>query len=275
MTPAWTAASALAWPVPRVSWKCTPTATPGQAAADGVEQLDDPQRGGRPDRVAEAELVGAGGDRGPGDVDGAGDRGCGPSNGQSQAVAMMTSSEPPAPCASAAISPTAPTASAVDRPALARLCPSAAETTYSRSATPASTARRRRAGWRPGPTSARRPSGTARAATWSASASAGTALRRDERRRLDPAHAGGDQRLEHLQLGRRAGPAPRAAGRRACRPRGRRPPPAAPGRTRSRWPSSGSGVATGLRASSLRGLHRLRGPPRSGDPERFRCTVVS
>ena len=31
VTPAWTATSALAWPVPRVSWKCTPSGTPGQA----------------------------------------------------------------------------------------------------------------------------------------------------------------------------------------------------------------------------------------------------
>src|SRR3712207_3826785 len=31
VTPAWTAASALACPVPRVSWKCTPTSVPGQA----------------------------------------------------------------------------------------------------------------------------------------------------------------------------------------------------------------------------------------------------
>src|SRR3712207_2792159 len=64
-----------------------------------------------------------------------------PSNGQSQAVAMMTSRLPPAPCASPAISGTAATASAVLRPALARLCPSEAETTYSRCAIPASTAR--------------------------------------------------------------------------------------------------------------------------------------
>ena len=47
----------------------------GAGPADGVEQLDHAQRRRRPDRVAEAELVGAGGHGGPGDVDGAGDRG--------------------------------------------------------------------------------------------------------------------------------------------------------------------------------------------------------
>src|SRR4051794_24135824 len=98
-----------------------------------------------------------------------------PSNGQSQAVAMMTSSEPPAPCASRAISPTAPTASAVERPALARLCPSAALTTYSRSATPASTARPAPRALATSADQCTSPQRESSAATWSASASAGTA----------------------------------------------------------------------------------------------------
>jgi hypothetical protein len=131
-------------------------------AADRVEQLHDPQRGGapmvsprqswsapavtaaratstvRPDRRAPVE--GAVPGRRDDDLEGAS-----------------------GPRARPAISPTAPTASAVDRPALARLWPSEAETTYSRFATP-----RPPPWWPPEgvghqrPTSARRPSGTAR-----------------------------------------------------------------------------------------------------------------
>ena len=175
MTPACTAASALACPVPRVSWKCTPTGTPGQARRTAssswttrsgvVVPMVSPRHSWSAPAVTAARATST--------VRATGVR---PSNGQSQAVAMMTSSEPPAPCARPAISPTAATASAVDRPALARLCPSEAETTYSRLATPASTARtapRALATSADQCTPGQRDSS---AATASASASAGTAF---------------------------------------------------------------------------------------------------
>ena len=54
---------------------------------------------------------------------------------------MMTSNRPPAAWVRPPISPTRSSAASVLRPALARLCPSEAETTYSRSAIPAPVAR--------------------------------------------------------------------------------------------------------------------------------------
>ena len=57
--------------------------------------------------------------------------GVGPSNGQSHAVAMMTSTDAPLSWAIATISAISAVASALERPTLARLCPSAADTTYS------------------------------------------------------------------------------------------------------------------------------------------------
>ena len=89
---------------------------------------------------------------------------------------MMTSSEPPAPWASSAISPTAATASAVERPALARLCPSEADTTYSRFAIPASTARTAPRGLATSADQWTSPQRDSSAATCSASARAGTAF---------------------------------------------------------------------------------------------------
>src|SRR3954451_11009614 len=175
VTPAWTAASALAWPVPRVSWKCTPTAVPGQARRTAssscttrngvVVPMVSPRQSWSAPAVTAALATST--------VRGIGVR---PSNGQSQAVAMMTSSEPPAPCARAAISPTAATASAVLRPALARLCPSEAETTYSRFDTPESTARDAPRGLATSADQCTSPQRDSSAATWSASASAGTAF---------------------------------------------------------------------------------------------------
>ena len=67
--------------------------------------------------------------------------GVGPSNGQSHAVAMMTSTETPLSWAIATISAISAVASAVERPTLARLCPSAADTTYSIDPRPAAIAR--------------------------------------------------------------------------------------------------------------------------------------
>ena len=67
--------------------------------------------------------------------------GVGPSNGQSHAVAMMTSTEAPLSWAIATISAISAVASAVERPTLARLCPSAADTTYSIEPRPAAMAR--------------------------------------------------------------------------------------------------------------------------------------
>src|SRR3954465_7422132 len=175
VTPAWTAASALAWPVPRVSWKCTPTAIPGQArrraSSSGVTRRGVVVPMVSPRQSWSAPAVTAA--RATSTVRVIGVR---PSNGQSHAVAMMTSREPPAPCASAAISPTAATASAVLRPALARLCPSEAETTYSRFDTPESTARDPPRGLATRADQCTSPQRESSAATWSASASAGTAF---------------------------------------------------------------------------------------------------
>ena len=67
--------------------------------------------------------------------------GVGPSNGQSHAVAMMTSTVAPLSWAIATMSAICATASAVDLPTLARLWPSAADTTYSMERRPAAIAR--------------------------------------------------------------------------------------------------------------------------------------
>src|SRR4051812_12879367 len=175
VTPAWSAASALAWPVPRVSWKCTPSGVPGVARRTAssnrttrtgvVVPIVSPRHSWSAPAVTAAPVTST-----------VRAIGVGPSNGQSQAVATMTSSEPPAPCASSAISPTAATASAVDRPALARLCESDAETTYSRCAMPASTARTAPRGLATRAEKCTPSNWCSSAATWSASARAGTAL---------------------------------------------------------------------------------------------------
>ena len=138
--PASIAASALACPVPRVSWKWTPSGSPGASARTAsssstvrrgvtVPMVSPRQSWSAPWRTAcrTTSRVRAGSVR--------------PSKGQSHAVAMITSRPPPAPCASSAISPIAAAASALGRPAFATLCESAAETTYSRCAMPASIAR--------------------------------------------------------------------------------------------------------------------------------------
>src|ERR1700740_1338414 len=67
--------------------------------------------------------------------------GVGPSNGQSHAQAMMTSTDAPPSWAIAAISPVSAVASALDRPTLAWLNPSEADTTYSMDRRPAAPAR--------------------------------------------------------------------------------------------------------------------------------------
>ena len=144
--------------------------------ADGVQQLHDPQRRRRPDGVAEAQLVGAGGHRGAGDVDRAGDRGAAveravPGGGDDDLERAAGAVRQPRRSRRRP-----PTASAVDRPALARLCPSVADTTYSRFATPASTARTAPRALATSADQNTPPQRDSSAATWSASASAGTAF---------------------------------------------------------------------------------------------------
>ncbi|CPV90913.1 Uncharacterised protein [Mycobacteroides abscessus] len=65
----------------------------------------------------------------------------GPSKGQSQEQATITSTVAPASRASVTISWIRAVASALLLPTLARLCPSAAETTYSSELNPAASAR--------------------------------------------------------------------------------------------------------------------------------------
>ena len=67
--------------------------------------------------------------------------GVGPSNGQSHAHAMMTSTDAPLSCAIVTISSISAVASALDRPTLAWLSPSEADTTYSMDRRPAARAR--------------------------------------------------------------------------------------------------------------------------------------
>ena len=198
-TPAWIAARALAWPVPRVSWKCTPTGMPGQARRTAssswttrsgvVVPMVSPRQSWSAPAVTAARATST--------VRATGVR---PSNGQSQAVAMMTSSEPPASWASRAISPTAPTASAVDRPALARLCPSERRHHVLEVRHPGVDRPHRAA--RVG--DQRRPEHPGPADELGGHligvGERGHRLRRDERRRLDPPDPGGDEGLQHLQL---------------------------------------------------------------------------
>ena len=129
--------------------------------------------------------------------------GVGPSNGQSQAVAMMTSTVAPLSCAMAMISGISAVASAVERPTFERLCPSAADTTYSIECRPAAIARLA-------------PFGLATSAENSMSHRKSCQLggefggigegrhlrRRDEGRRLHFPHAGGGDGGEQFELGR-------------------------------------------------------------------------
>ena len=90
MTPATTAAYALASPVPRVLWKCAPSGRSPMTGRTALDQVGDAARRRGADGVGDRDAVGAEFAGGGGDVDDA--RGSvGPSNGQSQAVAMMTS----------------------------------------------------------------------------------------------------------------------------------------------------------------------------------------
>ena len=127
--------------------------------------------------------------------------GVGPSNGQSHAVATMTSTETPLSWAIATISAISAVASAVERPTLARLCPSAADTTYSIECRPAAIARLA-------------PFGLATSAENSMSSNAvqfggefggvgqrGHLRRRDEGRRLHLPHTGGGDGGEQFELG--------------------------------------------------------------------------
>src|SRR5579875_3035233 len=140
VTPMSIAASTLASPVPRVSWKCTPTSIRGQAARTAstrsttrfgvVVPIVSPRHSWSAPCSTAARAIST--------TRSAGVR---PSKGQSHAVATITSQRPPTACASAVISWIRDTASAVVRRTFARLWPSAADTTYSRSRMPAVVAR--------------------------------------------------------------------------------------------------------------------------------------
>ena len=114
---------------------------------------------------------------------------------------MMTSSEPPAPCARPAISPTAPTASAVDRPGVGPAVPVGGgdDVLEVRDAGVDGPDGAARVGDQGRPVHAA-PAGQLRGDLVGVG-ERGHGLRGDEGRRLDPADAGGDERLEHLQLG--------------------------------------------------------------------------
>ena len=215
MTPAWIAASALAWPVPRVSWKCTPSGHAGAGPADGVEQLDDAQRGRRADRVAQAQLVGPGGHGGAGDVDRAGDRRAAveravPGGGDDdleRAARAVGQAGDLADRGDGLGGRSARRSRGCARPRPRRRTPGGRCRRRPRA--------RRRAGWRPAPTSARRPSGTARRPPGRRRRAR---ARPSARRRTSP--RSGARRWRRAPRAspawRPAAPAPPAAGRRAC-----------------------------------------------------------
>ena len=130
--------------------------------------------------------------------------GVGPSNGQSHAVAMMTSTDAPLSCAMAMISAISAAASAVERPTLARLCPSAADTTYSMECRPAAMARLAPFGLatRAENSTPQHPEVRQLGGEFGGIGEGGHLGRRDERGGLDLPHAGGHDRLEHFELGR-------------------------------------------------------------------------
>jgi hypothetical protein len=140
VTPAVTAAYALARPAPRVLWKCAPSGmSPMSGRTVAIRSVT--RRGvvvpmvsaiaSRSTPASQAALTTST------------TRWCGvgPSNGQSHAVATMISTEAPLSWAIPTISGISSVASAVERPTLDRLCPSAADTTYSIDPKPAPMAR--------------------------------------------------------------------------------------------------------------------------------------
>ena len=201
VTPAVTAAYALASPAPRVLWKCAPSGmSPISGRTSATRSVDPAWRRGA-DGVGDREPVGA---VVAAAVTMSSTRcgGVGPSNGQSHAVAMMTSTDAPLSWAMAMISAISAVDSAVDRPTLARLWPSAADTTYSIDCRPAAIARlaplglaTRAENSMPG-IEVRQLGGE-----FGGIGQRGHLRRGHERGRLHLPHAGGDDRLEQFELG--------------------------------------------------------------------------
>ena len=160
--------------------------------------------------------------------------GVGPSKGQSQAVATITSTVPAASWTTSATSRTAARAAAVGRRTLARLCPSAAETTYSIVRMPGRDGPPRAVGdWPPAPTTP------------------------------PPVHP----ERSRPQLRRQPSPAPLAGTRRPSPRSGRPPWPPGHRATRS-WPPSAAELRSAVRLAA-----RPRGsrpwPASSAQPSSF------